>query len=132
MNQDKLKISSPLQKVEWKYTDEIRNIAGYDCRRANAIIRDSIYVVAFYAEEIPVPTGPESFHGLPGMILGLAIPSEHITWFATKVTEKNFTGKKLSLDAIGLISNEDYIKAVHKASESWTGEKSLFLKAYLN
>ena len=49
------------------------------------MIMDSVYVVAFYTDEILAPGGPESFTGLPGMILGLALPHEHITWFATKV-----------------------------------------------
>ncbi|MGZ5287229.1 MAG: GLPGLI family protein, partial [Flavisolibacter sp.] len=30
-------------------------------------------------------SGPESMGGLPGMILGLAIPRLYTTWFATKV-----------------------------------------------
>jgi GLPGLI family protein len=42
-------------------------------------------VVAFYTDEILVSGGPESFHGLPGMILGLAVPRLYTTWFATKV-----------------------------------------------
>ncbi len=46
---------------------------------------DSIYVVAFYTDEILTTGGPESFTGLPGMILGIAIPHEHVSWFATKV-----------------------------------------------
>ena len=46
---------------------------------------DSIYIVAYYTDEIITPGGPESFSGLPGMILGLAIPHEHVTWFATKL-----------------------------------------------
>ena len=50
-----------------------------------AIICDSVYVVAFYTDEIAVTGGPESFNGLPGMILGLAIPRLATTWFATKV-----------------------------------------------
>ena len=71
--------------IKWKITDEKRTIAGFECRRANAIIMDSIYVVAFYTDDIATPGGPESFNGLPGMILGLAIPHEHVTWFATKL-----------------------------------------------
>ena len=71
--------------IQWKITDERRNIAGFDCRRANAVIMDSIYIVAFYTDEIATIGGPESFNGLPGMILGIAVPREHVTWFATKV-----------------------------------------------
>lgn len=91
--------------LEWKMSDEVRNIAGFDCRKAVARICDSVYVVAFYTDEILVSGGPESFNGLPGMILGLAIPRLYTTWFATKVElitpgEKEFTlprkGKKIT------------------------------------
>ena len=78
-------IQDSTRKIKWKITDETRTIAGFQCRRANAIIMDSIYVVAFYTDEIVTPSGPESFSGLPGMILGVALPHQHITWFATKV-----------------------------------------------
>jgi len=43
-------------------------------------------VVAFYTDKIPVSGGPESFNGLPGMILEVAVPHEHVTWTATKIT----------------------------------------------
>lgn len=73
------------RKIKWKITDENRSIAGFECRRANALIMDSIYVVAYYTNEIISPGGPESFCGLPGMILGVALPHQHVTWFATRV-----------------------------------------------
>lgn len=80
-------VEDTLRKINWKITSETREIAGYDCRRANALVMDSIYVVAFYTDQIPVSGGPESFTGLPGMILGLALPHENTTWFASKVTD---------------------------------------------
>lgn len=78
-------VQDSARRIRWKITDEKRTIAGFECRRANAIIMDSIYIVAFYTDDIAIPGGPESFNGLPGMILGLAIPHEHVTWFATKL-----------------------------------------------
>jgi len=72
-------------EILWKYTNEVREIAGFECKRANGLIMDSIYVVAFYTDEILPSGGPESFSGLPGMILGVALPHENITWFATTV-----------------------------------------------
>ncbi|MFA6086843.1 GLPGLI family protein [Mucilaginibacter sp.] len=80
-------VKDTARKINWKITNETREIAGYMCRRANAIVMDSIYVVAFYTDEIPLPGGPESFTGLPGMILGVALPHDNVTWFATKVTD---------------------------------------------
>ncbi|MFT3823449.1 MAG: GLPGLI family protein [Chitinophagaceae bacterium] len=78
-------VQDSLAKFNWKITSEMRKIAGFNCRRAETIIMDSVYVVAFYTDEIPVSGGPESFNGLPGMILGLAMPRIHLTIFATKL-----------------------------------------------
>ncbi len=74
-----------IPSIQWKLTNEKKDIAGYTCRRANGLLFDSIYVVGFFSEQFGVQSGPESFRGLPGMILGLSLPSEHISWFATKV-----------------------------------------------
>jgi GLPGLI family protein len=78
-------IEDSLPTYEWKYLGEFREIAGYTCRKASTILFDSVYVIAFYTEQIPVAGGPESFNGLPGMILGIAIPRVNLTYFATKV-----------------------------------------------
>ena len=94
-------VKDSIRKINWKITDEFRTIAGYDCRRANALIMDSIYVVAFYAETIPVSGGPETFSGLPGMILGVALPREHITWFATKVSDVEVADAQLKTPSKG-------------------------------
>lgn len=84
---DNFLLTDSVRKINWKITNETREVLGYTCRRANAIIMDSIYVVAFYAEKIHVSGGPEGFGGLPGMILELALPHENISWRATKVTD---------------------------------------------
>ncbi|TCV06605.1 GLPGLI family protein [Sphingobacterium alimentarium] len=86
---DELLLADTIPKVKWKYTDEYRNIAGYDCRRANGLIQDSIYVVAFFTNQLEVPGGPELIQGLPGTILGVSIPSKNINMFATKVELSN-------------------------------------------
>src|SRR5579859_2516835 len=82
-------IKDSCRHIDWKITSEMRNIAGFDCHRANGLVLDSIYVVAFYTDAIVPPGGPESFSGLPGMILGVALPHEHVSWFATKVTAED-------------------------------------------
>ena len=80
-------LSDSTRKVKWRITDETRDILGYNCIRANGIISDSIYVVAFYSDKIRVSGGPELFTGLPGMILQLAIPHENVSWVATKIID---------------------------------------------
>ncbi|WP_234994594.1 GLPGLI family protein [Pedobacter caeni] len=84
MGEDYL-LNDTIPKVDWKIMHEVRNIAGYECRKAIGRINDTVYVVAFYSDEILLRGGPEGFSGLPGMILGLAIPRYFTTWFATEV-----------------------------------------------
>lgn len=78
-------IRDSLRNLEWRITDETREIAGFECRKAVTRICDSVYVVAFYTDQIPVSSGPETFGGLPGLILGMAVPRLSATWFATKL-----------------------------------------------
>lgn len=78
-------LTDTIPKISWKIMHDLRNIAGYECRKAIGIIYDTVYVVAFYTDEILLRGGPEGFGGLPGTILGLAIPRYNTTWFATKV-----------------------------------------------
>ncbi len=77
-----------IHHIDWKIINETRNIAGFTCRKAVGKLFDSVYVIAFFSDQILVTGGPESFGGLPGMILGLAIPRLHTTWYATKVEMK--------------------------------------------
>ena len=83
--EDVFNIQDTVRKMNWKITPDTRTIAGFECRKATAIIMDSVFVVAFYTEQIVTPGGPESFAALPGMILGLAVPRLNTTWFATKL-----------------------------------------------
>lgn len=88
-------LSDSIPKLSWKILRDVRNIAGYQCRKAITLINDSVYVVAFYANEILPMGGPEGFTGLPGMIMGLAIPRYHTTWFATQVEVINIDFDKI-------------------------------------
>jgi len=83
---DLFMVKDSTRKITWRLTGETQEIAGYTCRRANGIMLDSVYLVAFYTDKIWFSGGPEAFTGLPGMILKLAIPHENIIWTATKVT----------------------------------------------
>lgn len=120
-------ISDSLRHINWKITDETRKILGFNCRRANAMIMDSIYVVAFYTDEILAEGGPESFTGLPGMILGISLPHEHVSWFATKVeavaiteaqVEPPLKGKKVN--NAGLMDNiKGFVKDWGKTGQQY-------------
>ena len=78
-------VKDSIRQFQWKITGEVRDIAGFECKKALAKINDSVIVVAFYTDQILVKGGPENFNGLPGMILGLAVPRLALTLFATKL-----------------------------------------------
>jgi GLPGLI family protein len=92
-------VSDSLRHVDWKITTDTREIAGFPCRKALATIMDSVYVIAFFTEEITVSGGPLSFSGLPGMVLGVAIPRINMTLFATKLQLVEPPAAKLSAPA---------------------------------
>ncbi len=125
-------VKDSIRNINWKITDETRDIAGYTCRRANALILDSIYVVAFYTDEIAVSGGPESFAGLPGMILGVALPHENITWFATKVNEVTVDPKNLNPPTKGKpLNNKQLRTTLQSALKDWGAYAQSSFKAFL-
>jgi GLPGLI family protein len=95
-------VEDTIANLEWRLTNENRVIAGFNCKKAVAKMFDSVYVFAFYSEEIMIPAGPASINGLPGAILGVTIPRLFTSWIATKVNVngvdvsglKPFTSKK--------------------------------------
>lgn len=125
-------VKDSTRQIKWKITNETRNIAGYECRRANAVIMDSIYVVAFYTDEIAVSGGPELFSGLPGMILGVALPHDNITWFATKVTDTSIPAASLNAPAKGKsVDRKTFVNTVKGAMKDWGEYAQGVLKAVM-
>ena len=125
-------VQDSLRQIKWKITDETRNIAGFNCRRANAIIMDSIYVVAFYTDEILTTGGPESFTGLPGMILGVSLPHQHVSWFATKVEAIPIAETLVAPPAKGKkVDNAALQGAVRPALKDWGKSGQQFMEAIL-
>lgn len=113
-------VTDSLRTVSWKIAPEIRKIAGFDCRKAVGRIMDSIVVIAFYTDEILTNGGPESFNGLPGMIMGLAIPRLHTTWYATKLTLVEVTDKDLVAPKKGKkMTGDSYRSEIMNILKQW-------------
>ncbi|GGG86762.1 hypothetical protein GCM10007415_20490 [Parapedobacter pyrenivorans] len=125
-------ITDSTRRIQWRFTNETREIAGYECRRANALVLDSIYVVAFYTDQIPVSGGPESFTGLPGMILGVALPYENTTFFATKVDDRPVSAKELEAPKKGKAVNYRELREQLEASlKNWGDYAQSIVKAMM-
>lgn len=88
-------VMDSIPEIEWKLENENRIIAGFNCRKAVGKILDSVYVFAFYTDDIVIPGGPCSINGLPGLVLGLTIPRLYTSWIATKVNVTDVDEKSI-------------------------------------
>jgi len=131
-------IADSVPNIQWKITNEHREIAGYNCRKAVGKIMDDVYVFAFYTDDITISGGPCSINGLPGMILGLSIPRLYTSFIATKIDLnssntsdiKPISAKK-TYDLVGLKSmieekTKDWFKYGEDKEEN-KRQKNLFL-----
>jgi GLPGLI family protein len=127
--ESKYLVKDSLTKYQWKITGEVRQIAGFDCKKAITKIADSVVVVAFYTDEILVKGGPESFNGLPGMIMGIAVPRLSLTLFATKI-ELNNAGVPMNIPIEkkpNYVRRKDVLGEVAKGTKQW-GKQSNVLQ----
>jgi GLPGLI family protein len=88
-------IQEDAERIKWKILNEIKEVAGYLCMKAETI--DPVKgtkVHAWFSDEIPVYGGPEGYFGLPGMILGLDFNDGDVVITATKV---NFSEEPVEL-----------------------------------
>jgi GLPGLI family protein len=113
-------IEDSLRNCTWRITNDFREIAGFNCRRATTVIMDSVFVVAFYTDEIMISGGPESFNGLPGIILGLVVNRLHTTWYATKVDVNIENEKEIVPPTQGKkTTNEELVKTLRSSFSNW-------------
>lgn len=85
-------VADTLTKLQWKLSDETKNILNFTARKATAttvnprsrmtmengemkreMISDTVNVVAWYAPDVPVPAGPNYAGQLPGLILEINV-----------------------------------------------------------
>ena len=114
-------LSDSLMNIQWKMVpNETREIAGFTCKKAQAVIFDSVYVFAFYTDEITPPGGPMGIHGLPGMILGITIPRMFTSWIANKVEVNGVNTSIIAVPKEGKKKKaSDLIQNVKKVAADW-------------
>jgi len=79
-------IEEDIPKIKWKILNEIKEVAGYLCMKAetkNEVKGQTIH--AWFADGINFMGGPEGYGGLPGMILELDINNGDAIITATEV-----------------------------------------------
>lgn len=82
---EELHLTDTIVSRKWQISESTRKIAGYMCRKAIWQANDSTRIYAWFSYDILPSSGPESFNGLPGTILGLANEDGGIVYFAKKI-----------------------------------------------
>lgn len=85
-------IKDEIPKRKWKIHNEIKEVAGYVCMKAETY--DSIKaqrIVAWFTDKILVPTGPAEYGGLPGLILEIDINDQSSLIVAEEVKLNSVT-----------------------------------------
>lgn len=109
-------IEDVLPKFKWKILNEIKEIEGYLCMKAETYDTAKDQVIhAWFADGILFSGGPEGYAGLPGMILELNINNGDAIITATKVTltpsqvdlplPKKMKGKKMTISEFDQLVN---------------------------
>lgn len=123
-------MSGARMNIDWKLSpNETREIAGFTCRKATGVIFDSVYVFAFYTDEITISGGPMGINGLPGMILGITIPRMYTSWIATRIQTTGVNTKTIVAPQKGRKSEAmELKKQVEKVAKDWGnwGQQSIW------
>jgi GLPGLI family protein len=113
-------LNDSVRKIKWKLIPgETREFAGFPCKKASAVLFDSVYVFAFYCESFLFNGGPMNLNGLPGTILGVTIPRLYMSCIATSYNI-NVTEKELAVPNKGKIKTAaDVYNKLLNATKDW-------------
>ena len=82
-------VEDSIRNVNWKLVDgETKTIAGHVCKKATGKSERGSDLIAWYAEDISLSSGPGPFGGLPGLILGLDVNAGEFVYTAMNIQNK--------------------------------------------
>lgn len=126
-------VQDSVRDIKWRFTNENRVIAGYNCRKAVGVIMDSVYVFAFYSDEITISGGPCSISGLPGLILGMTIPRMYTSWMATSVSINGGNAAVIKPPSAKKYDTLNSLETILKLrTKDWTDSDDPDSKAWIN
>lgn len=84
-------IEDAIEQTPWKVGADTREILGYNCLQAvwnDTTSERQRTVVAWFAPDIPVASGPATYGQLPGMILAIDVNNGELLLTATSISLK--------------------------------------------
>lgn len=81
-----------LPQIDWTIAEEVKEILGYRCQKATAVLGGREWIV-WFTKEIPLNSGPYLFGGLPGLILEAVDSESHYHYVCTAFTKSEGDAK---------------------------------------
>lgn len=126
----KFLIEGELVPNAWKLSDETKEIKGYTCKKAtftNAERKQNITV--WYAEQIPVAAGPDSFNSLIGLILQVDVNEGEIVTTAINIDFKALKKSDIKTPSEGKkVTSEEFKKMVEEKMKEMGGNGIRIMK----
>lgn len=99
---------------DWIYFTDSTKILGFNCRQALWISAKKDSLLVWFTTDIPLPYGPQSYLGLPGLVLEVfdQQAGKHIR--ALKVEKKEYS-IQMPPDAIIFTDKREAIKAIEQS-----------------
>jgi len=108
----KFLIKDEIKNYDWKLTGENKTILGYVCQQA-VWKDDSKEVTAWFAPQITVSSGPESFGKLPGLILEVNVDDGKKLITASEINLQEIDSKELHEPVKGkVVTREEFREIV--------------------
>lgn len=106
---DDMYYEEDIPSISWIQQDSVAIICGHLCRGATGTLRGRRYTV-YYAEDIPVSTGPWKLTGLPGVILYADVDDGKFIFKAKQVVPSTGTSIMWAKYPYVQVSRQQYMK----------------------
>jgi GLPGLI family protein len=117
-------IKNDMKRIPWKLGEETRIIKGYNCKNASFTDENQREIEAWYTEEIRLPLGPESYFGLPGLILEVLINQDEVVISSENIALRPLKKNELKEPKGGIeMTDEDYKLMVKEQMEKMAGQR---------
>lgn len=107
----------PIPQLSWIITDSVRIVCGNLCREARCNFRGRKFT-AYFAEDIPISSGPWKLQGLPGLILEAFDEEQRIHYTAVRIfpMEGNITRAKYPYIRV---TRKEYAKMISQMQKQY-------------
>ncbi|MBW3467049.1 GLPGLI family protein [Arthrospiribacter ruber] len=112
-------IKKEQNQIPWKLEQDTKEVQGFLCKSASFIDENEREIKAWYTEDIRVSLGPESYNGLPGLILEVAINDDDMVISAEKIDWRALKKNEIKVPKGGQeVSEEEYMAMIEEQMKS--------------